>query len=329
MANKVVLITVCVAAVIVSAVLALCFGAVELSPSELFGALTDGGTTANGRIMLYVRIPRVLGTLLCGSSLAVSGRIIQSVLGNPLASPNIIGVNAGAGFFTVLCSALFPSISSALPFTAFFGALLTVMTVYLIARKTGASKITLVLSGVAVGSLLNAGIDTVTTFFPDVLSGITAFKIGGVSGITLEKLFPAWIIIAVGILLAIMLSHELDVLSLGDITAQSLGMNVKLMRFILLTIAAALAGAAVSFCGLIGFVGLIVPHIAGNLSGNENRITIPVCAMLGAAFVTVCDLVSRTLFAPYEIPLGIVISYIGVPFFIYLLLKRKGGRHGD
>jgi len=324
-----ILFIICLASLFISAIIGVCFGAVKITPLELIKALFSSDNTANSRILMCVRIPRVLGTLLSGSALAVSGVIIQSVLGNPLASPNIIGVNAGAGFFTVLCLALFPAATYLLPFAAFFGALIAVMTVYLIARKTGASKITLVLAGVAIGSLLNAGIDTITTFFPDVLTGINAFKIGGVTGVTIEKFTPAWIFIVIGIAAAVLLSHELDILSLGDQTAKSLGMNVKLMRFLLLMIAAELAGAAVSFAGLIGFVGLIVPHIARQLTGSGNRHVIPISALLGASFVTICDLISRLLFAPYEIPLGIVISYIGVPFFIYLLLKRKGGKHVD
>ncbi|MFA5658013.1 MAG: iron ABC transporter permease [Oscillospiraceae bacterium] len=319
----------CFILVILTSVLGICFGAVNLSASELIDGILTGAKTPNGRIVLYSRLPRVLGTALAGSSLAVSGAIIQSVLGNPLASPNIIGVNSGAGFFTVLCLALFPSAYKLLPAAAFLGAIISVMTVYLIARKTGASKITLVLAGVAIASLFNAGINTVTTFFPDSLSGINAFKIGGVTGLTLDRLSPAWAFITIGIIAALLLNHELDILSLGDKTAQSLGMNVRLIRFLLLMISALLAGAAVSFAGLIGFVGLIVPHISRHFVGNESRFLIPVCALSGAAFVTLCDIISRTLFAPYEIALGIVISYIGVPFFIGLLLKKRGGRHSD
>ena len=126
-----------------------------------------------------------------------------------------------------------------------------------------------------------------------------------------------------------LLSHELDILSLGDRTAKSLGMNVKAVRFILLLSAALLAGAAVSFAGLLSFIGLIVPHIARHFVKSGNFRLIPASALLGAVFVTLCDLISRTLFAPYEIQLGIIISYIGVPFFIYLIMKKRGGRHGD
>lgn len=305
-------------------------GAVGLSPVQILADIFQSGLSKGERILLYVRLPRVLGTILAGAALAVSGAIIQAVLGNPIAAPNIIGVNAGAGFFTVLCLAAFPNFLNILPAAAFFGAFAAVMLVYGIAKKTGASKMTLVLSGVAVSSLMNAASDTVITLFPDVLTGFSSFRAGSVSGLSLAKISPAWIYILVGIIAAFLLSHDLDVLSLGDKTAQSLGLNVSLTRFIFLAAAALLAGAAVSFSGLIGFVGLVVPHIVRRLSGtSENRIIIPLCAIFGGTFVNVCDIASRTIFAPYELLLGICISYIGAPFFIYLLIRKKGGKHGD
>lgn len=319
----------CFAALIISAVLGVCMGSVKISFADFFSALFLNESTVNSQIIYSVRIPRVAASMLAGSSLAVSGVIIQSVLENPLAAPSIIGVNSGAGFFAVLAMAVFPYNMAVIPAAAFLGAVITVMAVYFIAVKNGASKITLVLAGVAVGNLLNSGIDTITTFFPDSLNGITSFKIGGVMGMTLSKLHPAWIYIAVGFATTMLLSHELDILSLGDRTAKSLGMNVKAVRFILLLSAALLAGAAVSFAGLLSFIGLIVPHIARHFVKSGNFRLIPASALLGAVFVTLCDLISRTLFAPYEIQLGIIISYIGVPFFIYLIMKKRGGRHGD
>ena len=315
---------------IMSSLAGIFLGAVGISPAQILADISQSGLSKSERILLYVRLPRVLGTILAGAALAVSGAIIQAVLGNPIAAPNIIGVNAGAGFFTVLCLAVFPNSLLYLPAAAFLGAFAAVMLVYTIAKKTGASKMTLVLSGVAVSSLMNAASDTVITIFPDALTGFSSFRAGSVSGLSLSEISPAWIYILVGIIAAFLLSHDLDILSLGDKTAQSLGLNVSLVRFIFLAISALLAGSAVSFSGLIGFVGLIVPHIVRRLSGtSENRIIIPLCAIFGGAFVNVCDIVSRTIFSPYELPLGICISYIGAPFFIYLLIRKKGGKHGD
>lgn len=320
---------VCFISVIFAAVLGICLGSVNISAGEFLSALFFDKNSVNTRIILFARVPRVAASILAGSALAVSGVIIQSVLENPLAAPSIIGVNSGAGFAAVLAMALFPNTPSAVPAAAFIGAVLTVMIVYLIAVKNGASKITLVLAGVAVSNLLGAGIDTITTFFPDSLNGITDFKIGGVMGMSLSKLNPAWIYICIGLVLSMLLSHELDILALGDRTAKSLGLNVKAVRLVLLFSAALLAGAAVSFAGLLSFIGLIIPHIARHFIKSGSARLIPASALLGAAFVTFCDMLSRVIFAPYEIQLGIVVSYIGVPFFIYLIMKKKGGRHGD
>ncbi|MBQ7336783.1 MAG: iron ABC transporter permease [Clostridia bacterium] len=321
---------ICFGGLLVSVLIGICAGTVWISPTELLSDLLAEGLSQNERIVLYIRLPRILATVLAGSALAVSGALIQAVLGNPLAAPNIIGVNAGAGLFTVLCIAVFPTAVKFLPAAAFAGALFAVLLVYGIAKKTGASRMTIVLAGVGVSSLLNAVIDTVTTLYPDSLSGISSFKVGGVAGITLDSLFPAWILIGVGILAALCFGHDLDVLSLGENTARSLGMNVSVMRFLFLAIAAMLAGAAVSFSGLVGFVGLVVPHISRKIvKSAENTAVLPICVLIGGAFLTLCDTVARTLFAPFELPLGIVVSYIGVPFFIWLLLRKRGGKHGD
>lgn len=321
---------ICTALLIFSVAIGICAGSKWISPAEIISELCTAGISRTERIILYIRLPRVAASALAGAALAVSGAVIQAVLGNPLAAPNIIGVNSGAGFFTVLCMAVFPAAVRLIPAAAFMGALAAVLAVYGIARKTGASRMTIVLTGVGISSLFNAAIDTVTTIYPDAVTGMAAFKAGGVSGITLSKLFPAWIFIAVGIAAAVLLSHDLDVLSLGEKTAAGLGMDVSAVRFIFLVVAAMLAGAAVSFSGLVGFVGLVVPHISRKLAGSsENTAVIPICAVIGGAFLTFCDTLARTLFSPYEIPLGIVVSYIGVPFFLWLLIRRRGGRHGD
>ena len=327
--SRLALILICAGVLVASVIIGICAGTVWVSPIELLQDFFTDGMTQNERIIIYIRLPRVIAAVLAGAALSVSGAIIQAVLANPLAAPNIIGVNAGSGLFTVLCSAFLPTAVGLRPAAAFIGALAAVLLVYGIAAKTGASRMTIVLAGVGVLSLLNAVIDTLTTLFPDVLSGFSAFKTGGFSGATLNSLFPAWIFILMGIAAALLLGHDLDVLSLGDNTARSLGMNAGVFRFVFLAIAALLAGAAVSFSGLVGCVGLVVPHISRNISGShENRRILPVCVLLGGAFLCLCDTLARTLFSPYEIPAGIVVSYIGVPFFIWLLIRKKGGRHG-
>lgn len=315
------------AAALAAAVLSLCLGAVTVSPGELAAVVFGGQRTGTAaQILLYVRIPRTLGSLLAGAALACSGAIIQTVLANPLAAPNIIGVNSGAGVGAALCCALFPTAAAALPFASFAGAFAGVMLVLLIAERAGASRITLVLAGVAISGMFSACIDAVLTVYPDALIGYSDFRIGGMANLTVQRIAPAGWMIVFCLAAAFVFSNEMDVLALGSDTAQSLGLPVRRVRVLLLMIAAALAGAAVSFAGLLGFVGLIAPHMARRLVGSEGRFLLPACAFGGAALLTVCDILARVLFAPYELPVGIVLSLAGGPFFLWLLFRR-GASH--
>ena len=312
---------------LLSVAVSLCVGSVRLSFAEVWSVLTgqvDSGTAYT--ILRHSRIPRTLGCVLAGCGLAVSGAVIQSVLANPLAAPNIIGVNSGAGLMVALSCALFPAAAAVLPLMAFLGALGGVMLVLFLANRTGAARITLVLAGVAVSSIFSAGIDAVVTFVPEALNAYSDFRIGGMDNLSMEKLLPAGGMILFALAGGLFLCPELDVLMLGEDTARSLGLNVSRMRLVLLTLGAALAGSAVSFCGLLGFVGLIVPHIIRRLLGEESRPLILGCAFGGAALLTVCDVLARTLFSPYVLPVGIVLSLLGGPFFIWLILGQRGGR---
>ena len=251
--------------------------------------------------------------------------IIQGVLNNPLAAPNIIGVNSGAGLATALCCAAAPRAAHLTPAAAFLGALAGVMLVLFIAERAGAARITLVLAGVALSSMFSAGIDGVLTFFPDALNGYTDFRIGGVRNLSMARLVPAFWVILPALLAALSLSNELDLLLLGRETAQSLGLPARRLRLVLLMLAAALAGAAVSFAGLLGFVGLLAPHIMRRLLGEDSFFLLAASALGGALLLTACDLAARLLFAPYEVPLGVVLSLTGGPFFIWLLLRQRRG----
>lgn len=308
----------------------ICAGAVSISFGELWQLLLTGDTASKaGRIIQFVRLPRTLAALLAGCALAVSGAMLQTVLSNALASPNIIGVNAGSGLFTIALAAFFPAYAQHTPLAAFLGALFAVLIVYGIARKTGASRMTIVLSGVAVSSFLGAFTDAILTFVPDTQMNRMAFLVGSFAGCSMEQVKFAGGYILLGIAAAMVLSYDMNVLALGEETASSLGMRTGRYRMAFLVIAALLAGSAVSFSGLIGFVGLIVPHAARLLVGNDNRYLIPLCALLGGSFTLGCDIAARLLFAPFEIPVGIVMSFLGGPFFIYLLLSRKGRRALD
>ncbi|MEY8385776.1 iron ABC transporter permease [Oscillospiraceae bacterium 38-13] len=308
-----------------SALLSLCLGAVPVPPGEVLAALLGKGSGTSASIVLYARLPRTFGCLLAGASLAAAGTVIQGVLGNPLAAPNVIGVNAGAGLCTAVCAALWPAWTA--PFAAFLGALGGVLLVLSIGSRTGASKMTLVLAGVAVSGMFSAGIDAVLTFFPDALNGYTDFRVGGLANLTMTRVTPAFWVALAAFALALSLSGEMDVLLLGEETARSLGLPARRLRLVLLALAAALAGAAVSFAGLLGFVGLIAPHMVRRMVGEDSSARLLLAAALGGgALLTLCDILARTLFAPYELPVGVVLSLLGGPFFLWLLLRQRRGR---
>ena len=302
-------------------------GTTRLSLQEVLRALSDGDTkNAALRIFLYARLPRVLGGLMCGSGLAVVGAILQVVLNNSLAGPNIIGVNAGAGFAALLVMALFPERAALVPAAAFLGALACALLVYSIARATGASRMTLVLAGVAVGCIINAASSTLKVLFPEIINTYSGFSIGTLNGVTLRQLGASAPYLLLGILAALLLGGSMDILALGDEMARALGLRAERCRLLLILTAAVLAGASVSIAGLISFVGLLVPHIARSFLGSENRLVIIGSALLGASSVLLCDLLGRVLFAPFEISVGIILSLLGGICFIILLLRRKGGK---
>ena len=283
---------------LLAALLSIWFGSVGLTPIEVLEALfSDDMTSTSVRIVRYSRLPRTCASMLAGAGLAVA----------------------------IVC-AVAPAAQQYTPVVAFMGALAGVLLVMGLSQSTGASRMTVVLAGVAISNLFSAGIDAVITLVPDALNGVTDFRIGGFTGVTMTQLKPAAIMIFVSLIIVISLSQQLDILSLGTDVAQSLGLATGPVRFILLVLAAALAGAAVSFSGLLSFVGLIVPHAMRRIVGEESFSLLVSSALGGAFFVTVCDLLARVLFAPFELPVGIVLAFTGAPFFLWLLFKQKGGR---
>ena len=337
LSNTVFITAVCTVLLCFSVVLSVCIGAVSISPADVVRVLAGGkdlqgglsgqlSTAAAENIIKYVRLPRTVAAVSAGAALSVSGAIIQTVLANPLASPNIIGVNSGAGFAVALSCAFLPGNVLPVPAAAFAGAFAGVLIVFILGEKTGASRLTIVLAGIAVSQLFTAGIDAVTSFVPEALNGYADFRTGGFSAVTMQRIMPALPVIVIGIAAALMLSGDMDILAYGEDTAKSLGVSVKPLRLALLAVSAALAGAAISFSGIIGFVGLIVPHIVKRICREGTFVTLTLSAIVGAAFVTFCDLAARMLFAPYELPVGIVLAFAGAPFFIWLLIKQRGGR---
>lgn len=327
--NRTALLLMAVAAA-AAVLLSLCCGSQPYSLQQMIFAVSHRDTDSTvWQVLVNVRVPRTLAAGLAGCALAVAGAVIQAVLNNAMASPNVIGINAGAGFFGLLAAVFAPPAMGLVPISSFLGAFCTALFIYALAVRAAFSRTVLILAGIAVGSMLTAGINTITLLEPNAVASSSSFMLGGFSGVALENVQSAFFYILVGLLLAGFLAENLDVLQLGEESAASLGLNVQRTRFLAILAAALLAGAAVSFAGLLSFVGLLVPHIVRRLVGGRNVWVLPACALSGTAFVLLCDTLARVIFAPFEFPVGIILSLLGGPFFLSLLLRHRKGRLYD
>lgn len=312
---------------ITASFLSVMLGSVYINPADILKCFfTPDKTSVTYILIVNIRLPRMLGAIIAGMGLSVAGVILQGVMNNALASPNTIGVNSGAGFFVMLAMMLFPHSVYATSIASFVGALLTTLAIYALAYMADSSRTTIILAGITVSSFLNAGINTIKLINTDITLNITSFLMGTLSGLTFNKIALPAIGIIAAVLVSFILAKQLNILSLGDDYARSLGLNVPLTRFFLLVLSSIMAGLVVSFAGLLSFIGLIVPHICRTLFGSDARYLLPTSALLGASFVLICDIIGRLIAAPYELPAGIIMAFIGGPFFMYLLLKKKGGR---
>lgn len=313
--------------------LILCFfagillGSVPLSPKSVLRCLIGLDKDTTTYVLVHtVRLPRAVGACIAGMGLSTAGVILQSVMNNSLASPNTIGVNSGAGFAVMLSLMFGGNRALGIPIAAFAGSLTATLTIYSLAYIADSSRTTIILAGVTVSSFLNAGISTIKLLDTDITVNLTTFMIGSLSGLTFETLkFPTTAIL-IALIVSFLFARSINILCLGDETARSLGLHVAIVRLLLLILSSVLSGCAVSYAGLLSFVGLIIPHICRRLFGNDARYLLPCSALLGASFVLVCDILGRILFAPFELPAGILLSFIGGPFFLYLLFQKKGGR---
>lgn len=305
-------------------ILAVRLGSADLSLKEfLMGIIRKEGYERISFILWDLRLPVAVASVLAGVGLSVSGLALQNITGNDLAGPNIIGVNAGAGFFVIAGMYFLPEKTNLLPVLAFSGAFISTILILAIGGTLNHGKSTIILAGVAVTSLLNAGISLISRLDPDILSYYNDFAVGGLGGSSVQELIVPMIMIAAALLLLLYFSKDVDAMMLGDSLSGSLGVNVRLVKWISVLASSAAAGAVVSFAGLLGFVGLIVPHMARKIFGVRTKSTLLSSALLGAIVVLIADTVGRSVFPGTEIPVGIVMAFIGVPFFLYLIFRRR------
>lgn len=307
---------------VLSLLLAVGSGAVGLSLQETWKAIMGQGDAETVRIINVLRLPRAVVTMLAGANLALAGCILQGVLHNPLADPGIIGVSAGAGLFAMVLMIIFPEQTLFVPVAAFAGALLSTGLVFFLAWEKGINPLRMILAGVAVAAFFGGGMSALNVFYSDRIQGTVMWLAGGFQGRSwnhVEMILPYS---AIGILGTLLFSRHLNALQLGDEMAKALGIKVAKVRTYLIFLSALLSASAVSVAGMVGFVGLIVPHIMRLVIGSDHEMLLPCAALAGAIVVTLADTAARTLFSPLEIPVGIFMSFIGAPFFLWLLKNK-------
>ena len=302
--------------------LSLAVVSLKLPIGEIISTQWNRPDGVNYQILFNIRLPRILLGALVGGCFAVSGTILQGVMRNPLASPGIIGVSAGGGLAGILVMLALPQFGFLLVPAAFCGSLATALLVYLLAWKRGVSPVRLILAGVAVSAMLGAFSSAILLFNAERAGGILDFTIGSLSARSWQQIGQVGGYMAFAFLLAFSLGGKLNILALGDEVATGLGLRVERVRFLLIGTAALLAASAVSVAGLLGFVGLIAPHIVRMLIGSDNRFLLPASALFGALMVVSCDTVGRIVMEPSELPVGIIMALMGPPFFLWLLRRH-------
>lgn len=289
-------------------------------------SLMDGSATAQTRmIVLDLRLPRALMAFTAGMALGIAGSIAQAVMRNPLAEPGILGINSGAAFAGGLVIVSFKGEGAVLlPLAGFTGATLMAAAVFALSWRNGTSSLRIVLIGISLGALASAG-SSFLIAFADVadVQRLMIWLAGSVYAANWEtvRLLIGWLVVPVA--LAYLSARQLDLLRFGDDIASGLGQRVNLSRAFLILLCTAISGATVAACGLIGFIGLIAPHIARKLAGPAHARSVPTSALLGGLLLMAADLVARTVIAPVQLPAGIVTALIGAPFLGYLLWGRR------
>lgn len=309
---------------IAASIFSMATGAVMVPLQDIAATLLQHDLPGVNRDIIWnIRLPRTLVAMLVGANLAVSGALLQGIMRNPLADPHIIGVSSGAGLFGIFLLVVVPQYDYLLTPAAFIGATLAAFIIYLLSWKDGVNPLRIVLAGVAVSAFLGSGISAMLTFYSDRVQGALLFMVGGLAAKSWPDLSTILPYSLIGLALSMLFSKQMNIMLLGDATARSLGIRVEFSRLWITAVATLLAASAVSIAGLLGFVGLIIPHVARLLVGGDYRFLIPSAALLGAAVLTICDTLARIMFSPIELPVGIIMGVLGAPFFLYLLRRRK------
>lgn len=297
-------------------------GSVNLSFTEIINALINNDNKMVTTIVYKMRLPRNILAALVGANLAVSGVLLQSVMKNPLADPGITGVSSGASVAAIFILLLLPQYTGILPIAAFIGGAIACILVFLMAYKNGLKPGRIVLAGVAINTILGGVISYLSTMYSDRIQSAMLWLNGSLATKTWADVEMLFIYSIVGLVVSLFLTRSANVLQLGDDAATNLGFNVNLTRLLISGVAVFLAATSTAVVGIISFVGLIVPHISRMIMGSDHKFTIPFSMILGSIVLLVADTLGRTIGGAVEIPVGVIMSIVGGPFFLYLLRKR-------
>lgn len=299
-------------------------GSVAVSMSDILTAIFHGGGGSAG-IIRDIRIPRILMATMVGANLSVSGALLQGVMRNPLADPGITGISSGASVVVMILMLYVPSATKSIPLFGFLGGMVACTMIYTLAWKKGITAVRIILAGVAVNAMLGGLTSMISILNSESLSGVLTWLNGDLGKKSWSQVQMMAIYTIIGLLVSMFLSKSCNLLSLGDKNTKSLGFNPNYLRVLISAVAVFLAGISTAYVGVIGFIGLSVPHIVRMLVGSDYKLLLPFSALFGSFVLLFADTIGRVVTAPYEIPVGIIMTVIGGPFFLYLL--RKDSNH--
>lgn len=303
--------------------LAVRLGSVEYSYSQIFKILSSPEMTSDRNVIFNVRLPRILIATMIGANLAVAGALLQAVMQNPLADPGLTGVSSGASLGAIIIMLLFPRYTYLVPLVAFFGGAIACALVYSLAWKNGIKPMRIVLAGVAINAILGGGTSLLSTLYSDRIQGVLMWVNGSISGKTWSDVKVLALYSAIGIGVSMLFIRKANILQLGDEMSSNLGVNTNKYRVIISLIAVFLAGISTAIVGVVGFVGLIVPHIARLIIGSDYKYMLPFSVILGSITLLLGDTFARTIAKPIELPVGVIMAVVGGPFFLYLLRRGR------
>lgn len=298
-------------------------GSVSYTFAEVIEAFWN--PEAKARLIIWnVRLPRVFCGGLVGICLSLAGCILQGVMRNHMASPSTIGVTSGASFVGYIALVAFPHLARYLPIGTILGAFATTMAIYALAYDRGVSPVKMILSGMAVSAVFGAFNDIIRSFFSERLANAVGYMVGSLNGSTWDDFTMILPYVVVGIAVCFFLPSKMNILMLGDEVANTLGLRVERFRLFLIVVSSLLSGSAIAVAGMISFVGLIIPHISRLIIGSDYKYLFPTSILMGYSLVVVCDTLGRVVMPVGELSVSIVLSFIGAPFFLYLLRKKEG-----